>query len=147
MKNWKTTTLGILLALSEAFKHSDNVALQSWGNVLFQICVPLGFLFSADSSHPALNGPGSNPVNPAKPLGVVLLCFLTVTLASGCATGGTGLAGIAAQLKDDPAILVVRGKAGTPWGEINNNFTRIGGTTNSVTIAPDGTVTINAPVK
>lgn len=58
-----------------------------------------------------------------------------ITLASGC----TSLAKVARELKGDPAIVTVR--SGSPWG--NQLLNRIGGTTNSVDVLPDGTVRIN----
>jgi len=42
-------------------------------------------------------------------------------------------------LGDDPAILV--GSVQSVYGTVK--VTRIGGTTNSVTVSPDGTVTVN----
>lgn len=63
-----------------------------------------------------------------------LLAIMALPMA-GC----TSLTGLAKELKDDPAIIVVR--IGSPWGA--QSLTRIGGQTNSVSVAPDGTVTIN----
>lgn len=62
------------------------------------------------------------------------MAFVAV-LCSGC----SGLSGIIKASAKDPAIVVAR--VGTPWGV--QQLTRIGGTTNSVSIAPDGTVSIN----
>ena len=56
-------------------------------------------------------------------------------LLSGCVS----MTKLAKALKDDPAIVTVR--MGTPWG--NQLLNRIGGTTNSVDVLPDGTVRIN----
>lgn len=65
-----------------------------------------------------------------------LLCLAAgLTLLSGCVS----MTRLAKQLKDDPAIISVR--MGTPWG--TQLLTRIGGTTNSVDVLPDGTVRIN----
>lgn len=58
-----------------------------------------------------------------------------LTLLPGCVS----MSKLAKQLKDDPAIVTVR--MGTPWG--NQQLNRIGGTTNTVLVAPDGAVTIN----
>lgn len=60
---------------------------------------------------------------------------LVAVVGAGC----SGLSGISKNIKDDQAIVVV--KVMTPWGP--QHMTRIGGTTNSVTVGPDGKVTIN----
>lgn len=66
------------------------------------------------------------------------LCALGV-LVSGCSTAG--IARIAEQLKDDPAI--VNAKVVTIYGTAH--LTRIGGQTNTVSVSPDGTITVNRP--
>lgn len=72
------------------------------------------------------------------------LFILTATafvalVGAGCSS----LSSVAKQLKDDPAIVVVN--VGSPWGQ--QKLVRIGGTTNSVAVSPDGTVTINPVAK
>lgn len=62
-----------------------------------------------------------------------------VLMVTALFTGCTSMKGVAKAFKNDPAIVVVR--MGTPWG--NQSMTRIGGTTNSVTVSPEGNVTIN----
>jgi len=54
-------------------------------------------------------------------------------------TGCRGLARLAREMKGDPAIVAVR--VGSPWGM--QTLTRVGGSTNSVEVLPDGTVRIN----
>jgi hypothetical protein len=68
-------------------------------------------------------------------LGAALVAAVLVLAAGGC----TGLSGVARELKDDPAIVVVN--VGSPWGQ--QKLVRIGGTTNAVSVSPDGTVSIN----
>lgn len=65
-------------------------------------------------------------------LGILLVGVLC--LGTGCANGGAMLRALA----KDPATVVVR--VGTPWGM--QQFTRIGGVTNTVSVSPDGAVTI-----
>ena len=71
--------------------------------------------------------------------------FLTIlTLApialfnQGCST--TNITKLTTALAKDPAIVVV--KVSSVYGVVN--FTRIGSNTNSVTITPDGVVTVGA---
>lgn len=64
-----------------------------------------------------------------------VLCA-AVLMSAGCMDCGK----IAKQLKDDPAIVVLT--VGTPWGV--QKMVRVGGQTNSVSVDPDGTVTIIA---
>lgn len=63
------------------------------------------------------------------------LTLLSLPLLSGCA----GLSDLATQLKGDEAIVVT--SINTVYGTAK--LTRVGGGTNSVTVSPDGTVTIN----
>lgn len=60
-----------------------------------------------------------------------------LSICAGCYTPGS----VVRQLKGDAAIVIL--EIGTPWGV--QKVRRIGGTTNSVTISPDGTVTIKPP--
>jgi hypothetical protein len=69
-------------------------------------------------------------------VGALSLGTASMTL-TGCSTAGLGK--LARELKNDPAIVAV--KAVTPWG--NASLVRVGGQTNSVSVSPDGTVTIN----
>lgn len=64
-----------------------------------------------------------------------LAALATLLTTTGCAS----MTNMVSKLKDDPAIVAVR--MGTPWG--TQILTRIGGTTNSVDVLPDGTVRIN----
>lgn len=64
-----------------------------------------------------------------------VLCA-AVLMSAGCMDCGK----IAKQLKDDPAIVWLQ--VGTPWGV--QKMVRVGGQTNSVSVDPDGTVTIIA---
>ena len=67
---------------------------------------------------------------------LLLSALLTLPLVgSGC----TGLTGLATQLKDDPAV--VRLDIVTLYG--TGKLIRVGSNTNAVSIAPDGTITIN----
>lgn len=67
------------------------------------------------------------------------LALITLAaLATGCASADK-LATIANELKDNPAI--ISAKVNTLYG--NATLIRVGNNTNSVTISPDGTVTIN----
>ena len=70
------------------------------------------------------------------------MLLLSLLLAAGCA-GCTGLASTVKELKDDPAI--VTGQINTIYGTAH--FTRVGVThTNStVTVSPDGTITVKTP--
>jgi len=70
-----------------------------------------------------------------KKLSAILGLSALVALSTGCAGMGT----VSRNLKDDGAIVIL--EMGTPWG--NQKLVRIGGQTNSVTVSPDGTVTIN----
>lgn len=66
--------------------------------------------------------------------------LIIVSLLALCATGCTpNLAKFAKELSKDPAI--VNAHVQTVYGTVK--FTRIGVTTNSITINPDGTVTVN----
>lgn len=65
----------------------------------------------------------------------IIVLAAVLTLLSGCSS----LSKLARELKDDPAIVVVR--VGSPWGI--QSLTRIGGQTNSVEVMLDGTVRIN----
>lgn len=65
----------------------------------------------------------------------LLVLSAAIALLSGCVS----MSKLAKELKNDPAIVTVR--MGTPWG--NQLLNRIGGTTNSVDVLPDGTVRIN----
>lgn len=68
----------------------------------------------------------------------LLLSLLSVGLLSGCA----GAANVVKAFGKDRAIFIVN--AGTPYGA--QRIVRIGETTNSVTVSPEGAVTINGPV-
>ena len=63
------------------------------------------------------------------------MCAALACLVSGCA--GYGM--ISKNLGDDGAILVIDSKS--IYGQ--NKLTRVGETTNSVVIDPDGTIIIN----
>lgn len=67
---------------------------------------------------------------------LLLLLSVCATIAL---TGCTGLNGLAAQLKDDPAV--VKMDIVTLYG--TGKFIRIGSNTNNVVIAPDGSININ----
>ncbi|HYG23368.1 MAG TPA: hypothetical protein VEH04_11345 [Verrucomicrobiae bacterium] len=60
-----------------------------------------------------------------------------LTLSTGCRSAG--LVSLAEHLKDDPAI--VSAQISSVYGTVK--FTRVGGQTNSVTVSPDGTITVN----
>jgi len=66
----------------------------------------------------------------------ILLTLAVIPLLTGC----TSMAKLAKELKGDPAIVV--SKLGTVYG--THYLVRIGGTTNDVTVSPDGTVTVGA---
>lgn len=71
---------------------------------------------------------------------LVMLAALVLALCSGgCAS--TNITELTKALANDPAIVVV--KVGTVYGTVN--FTRVGATTNGMTISPDGTVAIKQP--
>lgn len=65
-----------------------------------------------------------------------LLALTVLITLTGCSSS---LSKLAKELKNDPATITIR--MGTPWG--NQSLTRVGGQTNSVEVAPDGTVRIN----
>jgi hypothetical protein len=67
-----------------------------------------------------------------------LMCLLLGLLFS--ASGCTSVTSLAKQLKNDPAVVDV--DVVTLYGR--GRLIRVGNNTNTVTIAPDGTVTINA---
>ena len=58
-------------------------------------------------------------------------------LSCGCA----GYGNVSKNLSEDGAI--VKAKIGTPWGV--QDIIRVGETTNSVEITPDGSILINHP--
>lgn len=66
---------------------------------------------------------------------LVILISLIVVALTGC----TGLTGVIKQLKNDPAV--VKMDIVTLYG--TGKFVRVGNNTNTVSIAPDGTVSIN----
>ena len=68
----------------------------------------------------------------------VLLGLMVVAGLSGCAAGSA--AKFAKVLGNDKAIFVIN--AGTPYG--TQKIVRIGETTNSVTVTPEGQVTVNS---
>lgn len=68
-----------------------------------------------------------------------ILVLLPCAALCGCTSSGN-FAKTFKALGEDPAI--VSAVLGTPWGV--QRFVRIGGTTNSVMVSPDGTVTVNA---
>ena len=69
------------------------------------------------------------------------LLLLSPLALSGCMLiGCTSYGNITKNLAKDGAIVVAN--VGTPWGV--QKVVRIGGTTNSVVVSPDGTVSINA---
>lgn len=68
---------------------------------------------------------------------LVLIAALALIPLTGCAT--RNLAASLKELGDDPAIVV--GSINTVYGTAK--LVRIGVTTNSVTVNPDGTVTVN----
>lgn len=65
---------------------------------------------------------------------------LPFILAVAASCGCTNTASLARALAKDPAIVSVR--IGTPWG--TQTLTRVGGSTNQVTVGTDGAVTVNA---
>ena len=66
------------------------------------------------------------------------LALLALLLpAVGCSTAN--LSKLVGQLKNDPAI--VAAKVTSLYGTAQ--LTRVGGSTNSVTVSPDGTISIN----
>jgi hypothetical protein len=67
----------------------------------------------------------------------LFISIAACVLLTGCAGG------LAKHLAKDGAIVIVN--MGSPWG--NQKVVRIGTTTNSVTVSPDGTVGINTPTK
>jgi len=67
----------------------------------------------------------------------VLLGLLVVMGLSGCAAGSA--AKFAKALGNDKAIFVIN--AGTPYG--TQKIVRIGDTTNSVVVTPEGQVSVN----
>jgi len=68
---------------------------------------------------------------------MILLGAVAALSLTGCAT--QNLAASLKALGEDPAIVV--GKVTSVYGTFG--IIRIGGTTNSVTVSPDGTVTVN----
>lgn len=66
-------------------------------------------------------------------IGVLALALLL----TGCAGYGT----ITKNLSEDGAI--IKAKIGTPWGV--QDIVRIGETSNSVEVGPDGTIRVNPP--
>jgi hypothetical protein len=70
-----------------------------------------------------------------KSLAIAILGSAAFWLLAGCASGPA----IVKALAKDQAI--VTGNIMTPYG--SSRFTRIGATTNTVVISPDGTVTVN----
>lgn len=67
----------------------------------------------------------------------LLVTIALIPLITGCANYGK----LTANLKDDPAIVVLN--VGTPWGV--QKLVRVGGQTNGVEVSPDGTVKIAPP--
>jgi hypothetical protein len=67
------------------------------------------------------------------------LIYLTLSMiAIGSFTGCANYGKLSANLKDDPAIIILN--VGTPWG--NQKMVRIGGQSNYVSITPEGVVNI-----
>lgn len=67
----------------------------------------------------------------------IALLALLVPIFVGCSTAN--LSKLVGQLKNDPAI--VAAKVTSIYGTAQ--LTRVGGQTNSVSVSPDGTITIN----
>lgn len=70
---------------------------------------------------------------------ILVLTALAALPLCGCMSSA-GFSKTIRELSRDPAI--VSGTIQTPYGAAR--FVRIGGTTNSVTVSPDGTVTVNS---
>ena len=70
---------------------------------------------------------------------VAAIIVILFALCSGC----SGMAGMARELKDDPAI--VAHQISTIYG--TSKFVRVGGrqTNSTVSVSPDGTVTVHTP--
>lgn len=71
-----------------------------------------------------------------KSIAIAIIGTVAFLAFAGCANTPALLRALA----KDPATVSVR--IGTPWG--TQMFTRVGGTTNSVTVSPDGSVTVGA---
>lgn len=67
---------------------------------------------------------------------IAIASIVFALIGSGCSSTPS----LIRALSKDQAIVTVR--VGTPWGV--QSFTRVGSTSNSVNVAPDGAITINA---
>lgn len=126
-RNWKTTACGIvslvgsMVALYYPEHGRDGSFVAAVGN-------GVGLMLANDSP----KGPGA--WRAAKV--AIVLAFLSLSLM-GCSTAN--LSRLVGQLKNDPAI--VAAKVTSIYGTAQ--LTRVGGSTNSVTVSPDGTISIN----
>lgn len=68
-----------------------------------------------------------------------ILALSLLLVLTGCST--TNISKLTQALSKDPAIVSV--KVSSVYGTVN--VVRVGTTTNSVTVSPDGTVTVNKP--
>lgn len=71
------------------------------------------------------------------------LAVIGIITLTGCAHFGAQVAQINKSLANDPATVSWTTDIGTPWGVQHSKLVRVGNLTNSVSIAPDGTVTVN----
>lgn len=74
----------------------------------------------------------------------VALSLLLIPLL-GCAHFGKEMAYVSQAIAHDPATFVVDVALTTPWGSQTVKMTRIGGSSNSVSVTPDRAVSINPP--
>jgi hypothetical protein len=120
---------------------------QSWWTVpdeVYFALMALGLTFLRSGvarQTPAATPPAESQPGETIPIRrtLILLSALSLSLfCSGCVSPSK-LAAVVEQLKDDPAIIST--KVSTIYGTAY--LTRIGGQTNSVTVSPDGTITVN----
>jgi len=75
----------------------------------------------------------------------ILIISATVALLTGCvgANATKGLASLSSNLSKDHALFIVNTDLITPWGQQKGKLVRVGDLTNTVTVSPEGTVTVN----
>ena len=71
------------------------------------------------------------------------LLLVPIFALTGCAHFGTEMAQISKAIANDPASFTINLGLTTPWGSQTVKMTRVGGSTNSVIVSPDGVIQIN----
>ncbi len=80
---------------------------------------------------------------------VILSALVAIGSFTGCVgqNATKGFVAMGANLAKDHALFIVDNKLMTPWGQQNSRIVRVGDLTNTVTVSPEGVVTVNAQAK